>query len=113
MATHTGEVGHDTLREIVRRIVEVADPERIVVFGSAVRGEMLPDSDAPHASVFPSQGTMRMGSGVPDLAEYPDVKTPTATPTWSGRTSVAGATVSEDLPGTDVESVDSAVDGAP
>ena len=33
------------LQEVVRRIVEVADPERIILFGSAARGEMTPDSD--------------------------------------------------------------------
>ncbi len=34
-----------SLREIVRRIVEVAQPERIILFGSAVRGTTRPDSD--------------------------------------------------------------------
>ena len=33
------------LQEIVRRIVKVAKPEKIILFGSAVRGEMGPDSD--------------------------------------------------------------------
>jgi uncharacterized protein len=33
------------LEALVRRIVEVARPERIVLFGSAARGEMGPDSD--------------------------------------------------------------------
>lgn len=33
------------LDEIVRRIVEVAAPERIILFGSAARGEMGPHSD--------------------------------------------------------------------
>jgi predicted nucleotidyltransferase len=33
------------LDELVRRIVEVAQPDRIVLFGSAARGEMGPDSD--------------------------------------------------------------------
>lgn len=33
------------LDEIVRRVVEVAHPDRIILFGSAVRGEMGPDSD--------------------------------------------------------------------
>jgi len=33
------------LEEIVRRIVEVADPERIILFGSAATGKMGPDSD--------------------------------------------------------------------
>jgi predicted nucleotidyltransferase len=33
------------LDEIVRRIVEMAHPERIILFGSAARGEIGPDSD--------------------------------------------------------------------
>ena len=31
--------------DIVRRVVEVARPERIILFGSAARGEMGPHSD--------------------------------------------------------------------
>ncbi|MBM4040568.1 MAG: nucleotidyltransferase domain-containing protein [Planctomycetes bacterium] len=38
-------VRREVLKDIVGRIVEVANPERIVMFGSAVRGEMGPDSD--------------------------------------------------------------------
>lgn len=34
-----------TLREIVRRIVEIAQPEKIILFGSAALGRMGPDSD--------------------------------------------------------------------
>jgi len=33
------------LHEIIRRIVEVAQPEKIILFGSAARGEMGPNSD--------------------------------------------------------------------
>jgi uncharacterized protein len=33
------------LNEIVRRIVSVAQPEKIILFGSAARGEMEPHSD--------------------------------------------------------------------
>jgi predicted nucleotidyltransferase len=33
------------LDEIVRRVVAVARPDRIVLFGSAARGDMGPDSD--------------------------------------------------------------------
>lgn len=33
------------LNTIIERIVEVADPERIILFGSAVRGETGPHSD--------------------------------------------------------------------
>ena len=35
----------DSLAEIVRRIVRVAAPERIILFGSAARGEAGSDSD--------------------------------------------------------------------
>jgi predicted nucleotidyltransferase len=35
----------DALAEIIRRIVRVAAPERIVLFGSAARGEAGPESD--------------------------------------------------------------------
>jgi predicted nucleotidyltransferase len=38
-------VDGDALAEIVRRIVRVAAPERIVLFGSAARGESGPGSD--------------------------------------------------------------------
>ena len=31
--------------EIVRRVVQVAEPDRIILFGSAARGDMGPDSD--------------------------------------------------------------------
>lgn len=40
-----GILDQATLDEIVRRIVEVARPERIVLFGSAARGEMDRNSD--------------------------------------------------------------------
>jgi len=35
----------NVLQDIVRRIVEVAHPERIILFGSAARGDARPDSD--------------------------------------------------------------------
>ena len=34
-----------TLEEIVRRIVAASQPERVILFGSAARGEMGPHSD--------------------------------------------------------------------
>lgn len=33
------------LDRIIRRIVEVAQPEKVILFGSAARGEMGPNSD--------------------------------------------------------------------
>jgi predicted nucleotidyltransferase len=41
----TGAVAPDVLDEIIRRIVEVAKPEKIIMFGSAARGTMGPNSD--------------------------------------------------------------------
>jgi len=38
-------MGPPALDEIIRRIVEVAKPQRIIMFGSAARGTMGPDSD--------------------------------------------------------------------
>lgn len=38
-------VHHEYLDEVIRRIVAVAKPERIILFGSAARGETGPDSD--------------------------------------------------------------------
>lgn len=42
---HTKSLDQDTLDEIIRRIVAVAEPERIIMFGSAARGEMDRHSD--------------------------------------------------------------------
>ena len=39
------ELDQPTLDEVVRRIVEVARPERIILFGSGARGGMGPHSD--------------------------------------------------------------------
>lgn len=40
-----GQLKQEVLEEIVRRIVEVAQPDKIILFGSALRGEMGPNSD--------------------------------------------------------------------
>ncbi len=40
-----GALGQDVLDDIVRRVVEIAEPERIILFGSAAREEMGPHSD--------------------------------------------------------------------
>ena len=36
------------LHDIIQRIVEVAHPQQIIMFGSAARGEMGPHSDIDH-----------------------------------------------------------------
>ena len=40
-----GKPDDEVIDEIVRRVIEVAGPDRIILFGSAARGEMGPDSD--------------------------------------------------------------------
>ncbi|HRR87415.1 MAG TPA: nucleotidyltransferase domain-containing protein, partial [Phycisphaerae bacterium] len=40
-----GKSAPAVLKEIIRHIVRVAHPERIILFGSAGRGEMGPNSD--------------------------------------------------------------------
>jgi predicted nucleotidyltransferase len=44
-ADEAAEASLGALDEIVRRVVEVAEPERIILFGSAARGESRTDSD--------------------------------------------------------------------
>ncbi|MBI5030800.1 MAG: nucleotidyltransferase domain-containing protein [Chloroflexi bacterium] len=41
----TTSLNKDRLDEIVRRIVQVAQPDQVILFGSAARGTMRPDSD--------------------------------------------------------------------
>jgi predicted nucleotidyltransferase len=48
----------ERLDELVRRIVDAAHPLRIILFGSAARGEMGPDSDVDVLVVMPD-GTHR------------------------------------------------------
>jgi predicted nucleotidyltransferase len=47
------EPKQETLDELVRRIREVVEPLRIVLFGSAARGEMGPHSDLDVLVVMP------------------------------------------------------------
>ena len=44
------------LEDIIRRIVEVADPEKIILFGSAARGEMGRNSDVDLLIIKGRQG---------------------------------------------------------
>jgi type I restriction enzyme S subunit len=41
----SGKIDEKVLEQVVKRIVEAVAPEKIIVFGSAARGEMGPDSD--------------------------------------------------------------------
>ncbi len=47
------ESWNTAIAEIVRRIVEVVQPLRIVLFGSAARGDMNPSSDVDLLVVMP------------------------------------------------------------
>ncbi|MDE2794361.1 MAG: nucleotidyltransferase domain-containing protein [Gemmatimonadota bacterium] len=40
-----GTLSETVLDEVIRRVVEVAQPEKIILFGSAARGRMRPGSD--------------------------------------------------------------------
>jgi predicted nucleotidyltransferase len=44
-SVHGMTIDQNLLDEVVRRVVDVAQPDRIILFGSAARGEMGPDSD--------------------------------------------------------------------
>lgn len=46
-------VSQDTLRELVCRIVHAVQPKRIILFGSAARGQMRPTSDLDVLVVMP------------------------------------------------------------
>ena len=46
MSDNGTRLSKELLDEIIRRVVEVAQPEQIILFGSAARGDMTGDSDA-------------------------------------------------------------------
>lgn len=46
-------VSQATLEELVRRIVEAVQPKRIILFGSAARGQMGPHSDLDLLVIMP------------------------------------------------------------
>ena len=43
----------EVIEQLIRRIVELVQPLRIILFGSAARGEMGPDSDIDVLVVMP------------------------------------------------------------
>ena len=43
----------EVIEQLVRRIIEIVQPLRIILFGSAARGEMNPDSDIDVLVVMP------------------------------------------------------------
>lgn len=52
-------IDEQTVGEIVRGILSVAKPDRIILFGSAVTGEMTPDSDIDLLIVEPDTSDRR------------------------------------------------------
>ena len=50
-----GRVRQEVLDDIICRIVKVAEPEKIILFGSAVRGTMGPNSDVDLLVIKPGQ----------------------------------------------------------
>ena len=64
-AEQMAKIASKVLREIVRRIVAVAQPGRIILFGSAACGEMGPHSDVDLLVV--KQGEFDQGQLVGDL----------------------------------------------
>lgn len=49
----SGRVADRLVDEVVRRIVGIAHPRRIILFGSRARGQMRPDSDLDILVVMP------------------------------------------------------------
>lgn len=53
--TNRKTLGEETLQVIIRRIVEVSQPEKIILFGSASRGEMETNSDVDLLVIKPGE----------------------------------------------------------
>lgn len=52
-------IDEQTVREIVRRILSVAKPDKIILFGSAATGQMTRDSDVDLLIVEPDTSDQR------------------------------------------------------
>jgi predicted nucleotidyltransferase len=58
--TATQTLAHqEIIAEMVRRIVEEFDPQKVILFGSYARGMAGPDSDVDLLVVMPVQGSRR------------------------------------------------------
>ncbi len=55
------QVPTEVLEELVRRLVEAVHPTRIILFGSAARGEMREDSDLDVMVVVPDGVSQKEG----------------------------------------------------
>ena len=70
METATPQMAHRYLDEIIGRIVEVAQPEEIILFGSGARGHLGPDSDLDLLVVKSGVGHRRRLAQEIDLALF-------------------------------------------
>ena len=55
---------HRTLEDIVQRIVAVAQPDKIILFGSAARGDMGPNSDVDLLVVKDTEDTRGLAARI-------------------------------------------------
>lgn len=62
MSTTPTQIDQSLIDEIVRRILAVTQPDKIILFGSAATGEMTPDSDIDLLVVEPDPGNTRRES---------------------------------------------------
>jgi hypothetical protein len=75
------------LETLIRRIVEVARPDRIVLFGSTARGEMGPDSDIDVLVVKSDVEHRRRLASTPSTGSLP---TGAGQGTWARRSGAIG-----------------------
>lgn len=59
-----GAIDPNVLDDIVRRVVEIAAPERIILFGSAARGEMGTHSDVDLLVVVETDDAHRLTADI-------------------------------------------------
>jgi predicted nucleotidyltransferase len=64
------KVTSSKIKEMVNRIVEQFEPEKIILFGSYARGTAGPDSDADLLVVMPVEGSKRKRATEIDLALF-------------------------------------------
>ena len=56
--------GRSNLAEIVRRIVDTAEPERVILFGSTARGEAGPHSDMDFLIIKSASNKRELGASI-------------------------------------------------
>ena len=56
--------GRSNLAEIVRRIVDTAEPERVILFGSTARGEAGPHSDMDFLIIKSTSNERELGASI-------------------------------------------------